>query len=70
MDRMLIAVEPDQPGWKIRVGSCLFERNLEKLVAIERATGLARDRHRATGVPTGVHVRTLCGDGVLVGLHG
>jgi hypothetical protein len=69
LKRTLIDVEPDSPGWKIRVGVCLLERNLEKVVAIERASRLAMERHRATGQPTGVAIHTLHGGATLVGLH-
>ena len=38
MERTLITVEPDQPGWLIRIGGFALERNLDKIVAIDRAT--------------------------------
>ncbi|QCO67398.1 hypothetical protein E4582_01760 [Luteimonas yindakuii] len=70
MERTLISVEPDQPGWLIRIGSLALERNLDKIVAIDRATRLAQARHHSTGGPTGVQVHMLCGETVAIGLHG
>jgi hypothetical protein len=70
MERTLIAVEPDERGWCIRIAGVTLEHNLGKRTALEKASGLARERHTATGVPTGVHVRMLCGDGVMVDAHG
>ena len=70
MKRTLITVEPDQPGWLIRIGGFALERNLDKIVAIDRATRLARSRHHSTGHPTGVEVHMLCGETIAIGLHG
>lgn len=70
MERVLIAVEPDEHGWRVQLAGITLERNLEQLTAIGRADDLARERHDATGAPTGVHVRMRCGDGVMLGLHG
>lgn len=70
MERMLFTVEPDDAGWLIRSCDFLLQRNLDKFVAIHRASCMAGESHATTGRPTGVHVRMLCGDGVLVGLYG
>ena len=70
MKRTLIMVEPDQPGWLIRIGGIALERNLDKIIAIDRATRLARSRHDSTGHPTGVEVHMLCGETIAIGLHG
>ncbi|MDH5824333.1 hypothetical protein QFW77_15260 [Luteimonas sp. RD2P54] len=70
MERILIAVEPDEGGWRIQLAGIVIARNLDKVVAIDKAADLARERHAATGTPTGVHVRMTCGDGVMVGLNG
>ena len=70
MERTLISVEPDQPGWQIRIGGLPLERNLDKVIAIDRATRLAQARHQSTGAPTGVEVRMLSGNKASIGLHG
>jgi hypothetical protein len=70
MERTLIAVEPDGPGWQVRIDHYQVERNVERSVAIAHATAMARDCHASIGVPTGVRVRMRCGDNVLVGAFG
>lgn len=70
MERILIGIEPDEHGWRIQLAGAILERNLEQPAALGRADDLARERHAATGIPTGVHVRMLCGDDVMLGMHG
>ncbi len=70
MQRALIDVEPDDTGWCIQIAEHAVARNIDKLSAMHRASEIARDCHENTGVPTGVRVRMLCGDEVLIGLCG
>jgi len=70
MERTLIAVEPDNPGWQVRIDNYQVARNVERSAAIEYATEMARDCHASIGVPTGVRLRMRCGDNVLVGACG
>ena len=70
MERALIAVEPDEQGWQVRIADYEVLRNTDKFSAIQRATELARDCYESIGVPSGVRVRMLCGDNVMVGSCG
>ncbi|WP_149193959.1 hypothetical protein [Luteimonas suaedae] len=70
MERILIGVEPDEHGWRIQLAGITLERNLEQPTALGRADDLARERHASTGLPTAVHMRMLCGDRVMLGMHG
>ena len=70
MERALIAVEPDERGWQVRIADYEVVRNVDKFSAIQRASELARDCYESIGVPSGVRVRMLCGDNVMVGSCG
>ena len=70
MERALIAVEPDVQGWQVHIAGYEVVRNIDKFSAIQRATERARDCYESIGVPSGVRVRMLCGDNVMVGICG
>lgn len=70
MERTLYYVEPIEPGWQVCVGGKPLEHFRLKVAALCAAETFARIRHDATGEPTGVHMRMLCGDLVMVGRHG
>ncbi|TWI03657.1 hypothetical protein IP90_01471 [Luteimonas cucumeris] len=70
MERTLFSVEPDAPGWQVSLCGKPLEHFQLKIAALRAATTFARIRHHATGEPTGVHMRMLCGDLVMVDRHG
>lgn len=70
MQRALVAVEPDDGGWMIRIDDHAVVRNLDKFTAMQRAAGIARDCHESMGLPTGVLVRMADGEHVLIGKCG
>jgi hypothetical protein len=70
MERTLYCVEPIEPGWQVCVGGKPLEHFRMKIAALSAAETFARIRHDATGEPTGVRMRMLCGDLVMVGRHG
>lgn len=70
MERTLIAVEPDVPGWQVRIDNIAVARNIQRAAALAQATEMARDCHASIGVPTGVRLHMRCGDRVLVAVCG
>lgn len=70
MQRALVAVEPDDGGWQVRIDDHPVVRNLDKFSAMQRAASIARDCHESMGLPTGVVVRMACGGEVLIGKCG
>jgi hypothetical protein len=70
MERALVAVEPDERGWQVRIDQHAVVRNLDKVTAMQRAAGIARDCHESLGLPTGVLVRMANGENVLIGKCG
>ncbi|MCL1633852.1 hypothetical protein M2650_04235 [Luteimonas sp. SX5] len=70
MERTLYTVEPTEPGWQVSVSGKPLEHFRLKVAALCAAETFARIRYHATGEPTGVHMRMLCGDRVMVGKHG
>ena len=70
MQRSILTVEPIQHGWLVSLKGKALDILPTKIEAIGVASDRAADRHRASGYPTGVSVRTATGDTVLVALHG
>lgn len=70
MERTLYSVEPTDPGWQVSVSGKPLEQFHLKTAAMCAAETFARIRYHATGEPTGVHMRMLCGDLVMIGRHG
>lgn len=66
MERALVAVEPDERGWHVRIDDHFVVRNIDKFSAMQRASDIARDCHASMGLPTGVLVRTASGEDVLI----
>ena len=66
MERALVAVEPDEHGWQVRIEDHRVVRNIDKFTAMQKAANIARDCHESMGLPTGVLVRMLGGDDVLI----
>ncbi|WP_149195138.1 hypothetical protein [Luteimonas suaedae] len=70
MERALVEVAPDDDGWTIRIAGYAIARELDMITAIQEASRFARQRHVATGRPTGVRVRSTAGDEMVVGACG
>jgi hypothetical protein len=70
MERALVAVEPDERGWLVRIDDHPIVRNTDKFSAMQRATSIARDCHESMGLPTGVLVRMAGGEDILIGKCG
>ncbi|MEZ0471805.1 hypothetical protein [Luteimonas salinilitoris] len=70
MERALVEVARDDDGWTIRIAGHEIARGLEMIAAIQEASRFARQRHVATGRPTGVRVKSIAGDEMLVGTCG
>lgn len=70
MERALVAVEPDEQGWQVRIEDHPVARNIDKFTAMQKAANIARDCHESMGLPTGVLVRMVGGDDVLIGKCG
>lgn len=70
MHRTMIAVISDGRAWQIRLPGCSLGQDMQKITAIERAIGLAEQRHACTGTPTGVEVYLPSGRRLTLGLYG
>lgn len=70
MERALVAVEPDERGWQIRIDDHPVVRNMDKFTAMQRASSIAKDCHESMGLPTGVLVRMAGGEDILIGKCG
>jgi hypothetical protein len=70
MERALVAVEPDDRGWQVRIDDHPVVRNMDKFSAMQRAASIARDCHESMGLPTGVLVRMAGGEDILIGKCG
>jgi hypothetical protein len=70
VERKIVSMAPEQYGWKIEVPERAPVTIADMPLAILVACNLARAEHRASGNPTAVKVRMLCGDGVMMGFCG
>lgn len=70
VERKIVSMAPEQYGWRIEVPERAPVTIADMPLAILVACNLARAEHRASGRPTAVKVRMLCGDGVMMGFCG